>query len=512
MIFRFVFLREQGFVLWDEGMYLNEAVFFRSILDNSLDVIRMLISGSFDVDSAVNMIEGWPPSSAKPLVGLFICFSSFILGMNVFAVKALSAFFGVLTLIPVYLLSKRVFNKRTALIAVFFLAISPYHVFLSRIGTPETSSGFFLMMSFYLYLRSIDKDSYKDLLVSGLFAGVSFCLCYRWVVMLPFIWIYEVLRFDGSVNIKDKVKRFLVLSFAFCVVPCFCDMPYWPLRLSGFSVSFDHIDKGVFGYFDQLYYYLLAQSSAGSYSFHSLYLKLFFFLNGVAITSFCVIGSVLIVLSGKMRKWFVFIPAFILFALLSFKTRGDFIRYSSAAVPFFIIAAAHGVFRVRMIMRGAFVKRLFTMAVLFIAFCEGAFISAGFVFCGSGYEELAGFLKKNNGDRHLATINSYSEFYFGRNVASQMPRDLDEFRECVASGDYKYAVVDYMAYRVMSPELVAYFENELSPVFVIDNEVGSNEWLAMESLGYGHSKPGYFKNAISSYFSDKIRVYYLGKG
>lgn len=65
-----------------------------------------------------------------------------IFGLNTFAVRFPSALFGTLTVLMVYLLIK---DKHTALIASLLLAISPWHLQLSRAGF-EANLGLFLLV------------------------------------------------------------------------------------------------------------------------------------------------------------------------------------------------------------------------------------------------------------------------------------------------------------------------------------------------------------------------------
>lgn len=65
-----------------------------------------------------------------------------IFGLNTFAVRFPSALFGTLTVLLIYLLIK---DKRTALIASLLLAVSPWHLQLSRAGF-EANLGLFLLV------------------------------------------------------------------------------------------------------------------------------------------------------------------------------------------------------------------------------------------------------------------------------------------------------------------------------------------------------------------------------
>jgi 4-amino-4-deoxy-L-arabinose transferase-like glycosyltransferase len=71
-----------------------------------------------------------------------------IFGLNEFATRFPSAFFGVLTVLMTYFLVKKIFdnsgNKESyALLTSFFLAISPWHIMLSRAAFEANVASFF---------------------------------------------------------------------------------------------------------------------------------------------------------------------------------------------------------------------------------------------------------------------------------------------------------------------------------------------------------------------------------
>lgn len=73
-----------------------------------------------------------------------------LFGLNTFAVRFPSALFGTLTVLLVYLLIK---EKRIALIASLLLAISPWHLQLSRAGFEANLGLFFVVLGAWLFLK-----------------------------------------------------------------------------------------------------------------------------------------------------------------------------------------------------------------------------------------------------------------------------------------------------------------------------------------------------------------------
>lgn len=102
-----------------------------------------------------------------------------IFGLNVFAVRFVSAFAGVLTIIVVYFLTKELLGREKskdqdliALLASLLLAISPWHLQLSRVGFEANLGLFFVVLGAYCFMVGLRRHWF------WLLAAVS------WVVSL----------------------------------------------------------------------------------------------------------------------------------------------------------------------------------------------------------------------------------------------------------------------------------------------------------------------------------------
>ena len=112
----------------------------RYILLHGQDICRNIFSLYFD-----KFGDFWPIGISW-LSGL----STFIFGINEFAVRFPSAFFGAATVLPLFLLVKSLFNKpKMGIFVGLFLAILPWHIVLFR-ATSEGIVGLFLL-TFSLY-------------------------------------------------------------------------------------------------------------------------------------------------------------------------------------------------------------------------------------------------------------------------------------------------------------------------------------------------------------------------
>ena len=92
-----------------------------------------------------------------------------IFGLNEFAVRFPSAFLGVLTVLLTYFLTKRIFwqserKNLYGLTSAFILAISPWHIMLSRAAFEANVATFFIVLGVLLFLWAVQKNMWILLL------------------------------------------------------------------------------------------------------------------------------------------------------------------------------------------------------------------------------------------------------------------------------------------------------------------------------------------------------------
>lgn len=111
-----------------------------------------------------------------PMYAYLDIFPVKIFGLNEFTVRFPSALFGALTVLVTYFLTKRIFYKsdsseRYALFSSFLLAVSPWHINLSRAAFEANVASFFIVAGVWLFVKSI-QDNGQYLVLSA----VSFVL------------------------------------------------------------------------------------------------------------------------------------------------------------------------------------------------------------------------------------------------------------------------------------------------------------------------------------------------
>lgn len=128
-----------------------------------------------------------------------------------------SVFYGTFTVLAVYLLAKELFNRRVGYLSALMLAISPWHIHLSRIGFELISSLFWVTAAFYFLYRWIKgKTDILYGLVSLVLAYFSYYTpkIYLPFLVISFIFLHKEWIIDKALT-KATLLRLLVILFIF---------------------------------------------------------------------------------------------------------------------------------------------------------------------------------------------------------------------------------------------------------------------------------------------------------
>lgn len=152
--------------------------------------------------------------------------------LTAFAVRLPSAILGVFTVAGVFFLAKILFaNTQIALISMFFLSISPWHIQFSRIGFEANSGIFFATASFTLLLYGVlskANERTKNILIlfSAVFFGLSFYSYHSIRIFSPLLFLVFLLTFKKEIlkAPKSTIIAFLIIVSAI-ILPFFLLAP-----------------------------------------------------------------------------------------------------------------------------------------------------------------------------------------------------------------------------------------------------------------------------------------------
>lgn len=153
-----------------------------------------------------------------------------IFGLNSFAVRLPSALLGFLTIPLIYLLSREIFKKTTSnlvigkfnldigIVAMFLLAISPWHIHFSRIGFEANVGLFFIVSSVTLFLLSFSKKLF--LIPSAILLGLTAYTYHSERIFAPLLFLAVFIIFKKEVlQLPRKYLAGFIILTGLIVLP-----------------------------------------------------------------------------------------------------------------------------------------------------------------------------------------------------------------------------------------------------------------------------------------------------
>ena len=153
-------------------------------------------------------------------------------GLSAFSVRFASAFFGSCTILLIYFTVRDLFfrftkgerfkknAKNIALFSAGFLAISPWHINLSRTTTENTLVTFFTVLGFLLFLRYLKKWNWLFLFLSFLSFFITLFIYQAPRAFLPLFIPFLVLMFWNKISGLRKIIIFILYAIVI-IVPVF---------------------------------------------------------------------------------------------------------------------------------------------------------------------------------------------------------------------------------------------------------------------------------------------------
>ncbi len=134
-----------------------------------------------------------------------------IFGLNEIGVRASAAFWGVLSIIGLYLLTKKLFNWKIASFSALLMTLSPWHLQYSRAAFETTMLLTFIIFGTYLYILGLKRRYF--LVPSAFIFGLSIYIYSTAVVFVP-LWLLLLLAITYKGEYREVFKDKIFLSLA----------------------------------------------------------------------------------------------------------------------------------------------------------------------------------------------------------------------------------------------------------------------------------------------------------
>jgi 4-amino-4-deoxy-L-arabinose transferase-like glycosyltransferase len=152
----------------------------------------------------------------------------YFFGLNEFSVRAPGALFGSLTVLIVFFLVKELFRtiqnkgstlgEKLGLISALFLALSPWHINLSRVSAENVLVVFFISLGVLLYLQWVRKEKFPLLLLSIVCFAITLTLYQAPRAFLP-LFLPLLFLFFHPKPLRKKIIAPVILFLLIIVIP-----------------------------------------------------------------------------------------------------------------------------------------------------------------------------------------------------------------------------------------------------------------------------------------------------
>lgn len=245
-----------------------------------------------------------------------------------FAGRIVSVFTGFITLLGIYKISEKLFNQKTALLAVFIYTIVPLFSFYDRQALMESSISAVGIWAGYFLLNLAEKKSYKYAIFLGLILGVGFFIKSSALIFLFsfFVCLLYLLKLFSQ---KTKALEVFVVTLCIFLLTIFLliiNPEFWSTLQtnSRFTLTISEVFSLPISIWIQSFY---------------THIKIAFFYLTPLVFITSLIGSVFVFKKTSTHKLFLlyFLASLLITTLL---VRGGFDRYVVSFLPFLVICSS----------------------------------------------------------------------------------------------------------------------------------------------------------------------------
>ncbi|MFH1832975.1 MAG: glycosyltransferase family 39 protein [Candidatus Levyibacteriota bacterium] len=155
-----------------------------------------------------------------------------LFGLNMFSVRFISALSGVLSVVVLYFLIKKIFNQKAAIFSALSLAILPWSIGLSRVAIESNLAILFLITALYF---GIALKSDKSIFFSVIFLVLSIFTYSAYTLFAPLVFL--LILFFNYKKVKTKILLFSIILFLCLCLPLFVHKGAASTRFSQIGIT-----------------------------------------------------------------------------------------------------------------------------------------------------------------------------------------------------------------------------------------------------------------------------------
>ncbi|MEI6221551.1 MAG: DUF2298 domain-containing protein [bacterium] len=283
--------------------------------------------------------------------------------------RVISALFDLGTLLVLFGIGLKLFNKRTGLIAAGLLAITVFHIQLSHFYAVDGILTFFIALSFFFLIDVAEKPSWKSFILTGISFGIALaCKVSAIAFMAPFLIasLFGVYRYFGQTKDEEpenKQKRFAffaapLTALLIALLCMFIAMPYAFIDNAKNSRNSTRIQIGPITFSTEFSRNVSEQNNmvtgegdlpyTRQYAFTPKFIyqlkNIVFFGMGIPLGVLGILGILFLMyecIKNRFQKHLLLLSWTIPYFLVNARFQVKFMRYMLPIYPFLILAGAY---------------------------------------------------------------------------------------------------------------------------------------------------------------------------
>lgn len=164
--------------------------------------------------------EGW---RGEGIIRVLVAFFMLLIGNDPITIRLASNVFGLGLIIPLFILIRKLFDTSLAIITTFFVAISGWHITMSKTGWRAITVPFFSTLTFLFFFKGLDSKRFLDFVLVGVFLALGSLYTYdagRVLLLLFTAWLlFTTVTTKGFFTTYKKHLAVLLVSFVIFSAP-----------------------------------------------------------------------------------------------------------------------------------------------------------------------------------------------------------------------------------------------------------------------------------------------------
>jgi len=215
-VIRVIFAFHNPLLIWDETVYANLGY------DLSKNPLHYSLEGAgwSDFIPSKGEIYAWPNIGFRAPLLPYTLAIFYSLNLE-FLIRFFMPLIGALSVVLIYFLGRKLFNKEVALYSSIFLMLLPLHTLQSGMVLTDVYTTFFLLLTFICFWKGFEEKNNKFKVLFGVFFALSLLSRYTALWFIPVFFLYFLIRDKSIKFLKDKYLWYSILVFFIILIPLF---------------------------------------------------------------------------------------------------------------------------------------------------------------------------------------------------------------------------------------------------------------------------------------------------